>query len=548
MSFGSVCAWLLGATVRNLAVQQARRLRRARYAVPGAFAVLYLWLVLRSNPFASMPERFPWVSALAAHAESILTVLLAAGALAGWGFGKPKPRLVFTEAEIHFLFAAPLNRRSVVHYRLVKAILLSGVMAAFLALVFGRATGGSAAALGVAVWVALSTLELHLIGASFARASLHERVEGIRLRAVQITAFGVVAGAFVLAARATLGAQGPGAWLLWPARAVVRPIIAQGPGPYVSALLVGGLVLAAHYVWVLVAADRFEDAAVETAERAARHLEALRAGGATAIVVTGKKRSVPFRLPRSASPEIAIAWKGIIAVTRSLVIRMVAIIAPLSIAVAVGMFWLVPTERIPAAVASGFIAAAVLLILALMGPAFTGGGVTGDLARLDFLRALPLSGGRIVLGQALAPAFLLSAVWVILVPVASFLLPLPLAGFERGCVGLALTIVGPPMLLLSVLLQAAVVLLVPGWTTAGPGPLAFGRMMLASVVQFIGFPILALPAGLVAALGIAVGLPIVGWSAVPVSGVLVALVLAVEIALALLIVGRLFEKLDPSDL
>jgi ABC-2 type transport system permease protein len=547
VSFGSVCAWLLGATVRNLAVQQARRLRRARYAVPGAFAVLYLWLVLRSNPFASMPERFPWVSTLAAHAESILTVLLAAGALAGWVFGKPKPRLVFTEAEIHFLFAAPVTRRSVVHYRLVKAILLSGVMAAFLTLLFGRAAGGSAAALGVAVWVALSTLELHLIGASFARASLHERVEGIRLRAVQLTAFGV-AGAFVLAARSTLGAQGPAAWLLWPARAVIRPITAQGPGPYVSALLLGGLVLAAHYVWVLVAADRFEDDAVETAERAARHLEALRTGGATAIVVTGKKRSVPFRLPRCASPEIAIAWKGIIAVTRSLVIRMVAIIAPLSIAVVVGMFWLVPTERIPAAAASGFIAAAVLLILAMMGPAFTGGGVTGDLTRLDFLRALPLSGGRIVLGQALAPAMLLSAVWVILVPVASFLLPLQLAGFERGCVGLALIIVGPPMLLLGVLLQAAVVLLVPGWTIAGPGPLAFGRMMLASVVQFIGFPILALPAGLVAALGIAVGRPIVGWSAVPASGVLVALALALEIALALLIVGRLFEKLDPSDL
>jgi hypothetical protein len=491
-------------------------------------------------------ELFPWAAGVAGHAESILTFLLAAGTLAGWVFGKPKPRLVFTEAEIQFLFAAPVTRRQIVHYRLAKAILQSGVLAAFLTLLFGRATGGSVAALGLAAWVAISTLELHLIGASFVRAWLHERLDGFRLRAVQFAVLAVIAGAFVWRPRAPLLAEGLVSWLLWPAKAVARPIVTYGAGPFVGALLLALAVLALHYAWVLVAADGFEDAAVETAERAARRLEALRAGGATAIAVTGKTRSVPFRLPRSASPEVAIAWKGMIAITRSLVVRIVAIVAPISIAGAVGMSLLVPTERTPAAVATGFIAAALLLILA--GPAFTGGGLSGDLNRLDFLRALPLSGARIVLGQALAPAFLLSAFWVVLVPVASFLLPVELGGFERGCVGLGLIIVGPPMLLLGILLQAAVVLLVPGWTTAGPGPLAFGRMMLASVLQFIGFPILALPAGLIAALGIAVARPIVGWSAIPASGLLATLVMVLEIALALLVVGRLFEKLDPSDL
>ncbi len=549
MSFGSACTWLLGASVRNLAVQQARRLRRARYAIPAAFGALYLWWILRSNPFAVLEERLPWLDHLAGHAESILTMLVALSALAGWVFGKPKPRLVFTEAEIQFLFAAPVTRRQVVHFRLVKSILQSAVIAGVLTLLFGRATSGSVAALGLAAWVALSALELHLVGASFARAWLHERLGGLRLRAVQLGALVLVAAAVRWMPSGTSLAVGPASWLLWPARVVVRPVVTHGAGPFVSTLLLAGLVLAFHYVWVLVAADRFEDAAVEAAERNARRLEALRAGGATAIVATGKMRPVPFRLPRSASPEIAIAWKGIIAVTRSVVVRTVVIVAPLSIAaVVVGMFLLIPTERTPAAAAVGFIATALLFVVALMGPAFTGGGVSGDLSRLDFLRALPLSGARIVLGQALAPALLLSAVWVVLVPAASFLLPVELERFERGCLTLGLVIVGPPMLLLGVLLQASVVMLVPGWTTVGPGPLAFGRMMLASVVQFIGFPVLALPAALAAALLVAVARPLVGWTAVPAASLVAALVMVLEIALALLVVGRLFEKLDPSDI
>jgi hypothetical protein len=541
--------WLLGATLRNVAVQQARRLRRARYAIPTAFGALYLWwLVLRSSTFAAVDEIFPWLDH-PGHVESILTALVALSALAGWVFGKPKPRLIFTEAEIQFLFAAPVTRRQVVHFRLVKSILQSAVIAGVLTLLFGRATSGSVAALGLAAWVALSALELHLVGASFARAWLHERLGGLRLRAVQLGALVLLAAAVRWMPSGTpLAADGPASWPLWPARVVVRPVVTHGGGPFVSTLLLAGLVLAFHYVWVLLAADRFEDAAVETAERNARRLEAFRAGGATAIVSTGKMRPVPFRLPRSASPEIAIAWKGVIAVTRSVVVRTVAIVAPLSIAAAVGAFLLIPTERTPAAAAVGFIATALLFIVALMGPAFTGGGVSGDLARLDFLRALPLSGARIVLGQALAPALLLSAVWIVLVPVASFLVPVELGGFERGCLTLGLVIVGPPMLLLGILLQASVVLLIPGWTTPGPGPLAFGRMMLPSVVQFIGFPVLALPAALAAALLIAVSRPFVGWAAVTAASLVAALVMVLEIALALLVVGRLFEKLDPSDL
>lgn len=546
MSFGSVCTCLLRATARNLAVQQARRLRSARYAVPAVLAAVYLGWAIWSNPLAPL-DALPWAADIVGHAESILTWSLAAMMLAGWVLGEPKPRLVFTEPEIQFLFAAPLTRRQLVHYRLVKDVLLAGLTALLPTLLFGRASGGSAAALWLASWVALSTVGLHFIGASFARAWLHERLEGLPLRAIQLATL-TVAAASAWGPHAPLPAGGSAPWLLWPAQAVIRPIVTHGPGPFAGALLLALAVLALHYGWVLVAADGFEDAAVETAARTARRLEALRTGGVTAIVVAGKTRSVPFRLPGSASPEVAIAWKGMIAITRSRVFRLVAIGVVISVAGAIGISLLGPDGQPSAAAPAGLATTALLVLVALMGPLFTGGGVSGDLNRLDFVRALPLSGARIVLGQALAPAFLLSALWVVLVPVAAVLLPVELGWLERGCAGLSLIIVGPPMLLLGVLLQAALVLVVPGWATAGAGLLGLGRMMLAYLVQIIGFPILALPAGLLAATGVAVARPIIGWSALPAFGLLAALVLVLEIALALLVLGRLFEKLDPGDL
>jgi hypothetical protein len=539
--------WLLGATARNYVLHQARRLRRPRYAIPGALALLYFWSVLQRPASAILDERFPWAGILTTHAESILGALFTVGVLGSWVLGKPKPRLVFTEAEVQFLFAAPVARRQVVHHRLMKALLQSGFGAAILTLFFARATTGSAGALALAIWAALSILELHGIAASFARAWLHGRFEGLRLRAVQLSAAASIAAALAIAPTTPAGG-GPGSWLLWPARLAVRPIVTRGTGPFSLALLVALLLLAAHYAWVLVAAERFEDAAVESAERAARRLEALR-GGATAVVVGGKGRSAPFRLPRTAGPEIALAWKGLIAISRSLVVRMAAIVVvPVTTAVVIGVFVLIPGEAVPAAVAAGRVAAMGLFLVLLLGPTMTGGGVSGDLSRLDVLRALPVSGARIVLGQALAPALILSVLWGVLVPAASFLLPLGLGGFERACTAVGMLVVGPPILLLEVLLQAAVVLALPGWTTAGPGPMAMGQRMLAMVVQFVGFPLVALPAGLVAALSITVALPIVGWSAIPASALLAALVLIGEIALALLVIGRLFEKLDPSDL
>src|SRR5439155_19971040 len=83
---------------------------------------------------------------------------------------------VFTEAEVNFLFPAPISRRTLIHFKLLKsqmAILFTTLLLTFMS---GRFGGGGAPwirALGW--WVILSTLNLHFLGSSFARTMLLDR-------------------------------------------------------------------------------------------------------------------------------------------------------------------------------------------------------------------------------------------------------------------------------------------------------------------------------------------------------------------------------------
>lgn len=549
MSFGSAWSLALAATFRNALILQARRLSKPRYFLPTAFGALYLLWFRWSNPSSRLKDLLSGLEGLGRQSEAIGSLVVAALALSAWVFGKPRPRLTFTEAEIQFFFAAPATRRQVVHARLIKGLLQSALGAVVVTLIFSRGGPLARGSIAVAAWLLFSTLELHAVGASLARAWLHERIDGLRLRAVQLGALVLVIAELRWIASDSPLLAGPSAWLVWPASTLVRPFVAQGAEQFLWALLPAMGILAAHYVWVLVAAERFEDAAVENAERLARRLDALRAGGATAVLASAKARPVPFRLSDSAIPEVAIAWKGLIAMSRSLVLRIFAIALPLCLAIVLAIFVYLPGPAMRTGVAVGVLAGTVLLMLLMVGPVFSGGGgLASNLTRLDFLRTLPLSGARVVLGEALAPALVLTGLWVIVVPAAAFLFPAAIGGFERSCLAIALATAGPPLLLLGVLLQSSVVVLLPGWTTGGPGAFAMGRAMLQQFIQFVGFPILALPAALTAWVLVTGGHRLVGWVAVPFAGVATAAVVAFEIALAVGVLGRLFEAIDPSDL
>jgi hypothetical protein len=543
VSFVATGTFLVASSLRNGLAAQLRRLRRPRYLVPAALALLYGWWVLRANPLEPVRRLFPNLTWQADRVEVGAAALFLLPVLMSWLFGRPRPRLIFSEPEILFLFAAPVPRRSVVHFALVKVLLGSAVVALLPTALLARSLQGSAAATAAAFFVVVATLNLHQVGASFARAWVWERFGLVRLRALQLGGLALVGVLLWLDGGRVLLTT-----VLWPARLLVRPALAEGAGPFLVALLPAMAILALHYLWVVLAADRFEDASLELAERAARRLEALRAGGQAALTATRRPRSRPFRLPRRAWPELALAWKGLIGMSRSLTLRL--LLGTLAaIVVLLATLLVTSTGGGPrASDALGILSAVFLGFVLILGPAMVGGGLAADLGRLDLLRTLPLPGYRIVLGQALAPAAALSAAWLCLVPAVAVLLPAPLGGLERAFLGLALAMAGPPTLLLGVLLQAALTAVMPGWAGQEPGPLAIGRMLMQQFVQLVGFPILAIPPALVAAVFIALGYRLAGWGVVPVAALAGASMVAAEIALGLGLIGKAFEAIDPADL
>jgi len=339
VSFASASRLVLVASFRNALRVGLRKLRRARYLVPTALGLLYLTVVWGWSAPTAAEASLPWLSDLRRHSGAVGTLVVLAAALGCWLLGQPRPRLTFTEDEVQFLFAAPATRRQVVHFRLVKLLVQAAFTSAVLAALLHRSHPGPLLPFALALWVAIGTVELHAVGASFARAWLHRRFGGVRLRSVQVAA---LAGAAVLGWGAWTAPAGPGDALLWPPRALAGLVLARGWSPFLSKLPLAVALLALHYGWVLLAADRFEDAAVEQAERVARRLETVRSGGAMALLARRRARSIPFPLPRWAPPELALTWKGLIGMSRSLLLRLFAIIAFLGLAGAIGALVAIP--------------------------------------------------------------------------------------------------------------------------------------------------------------------------------------------------------------
>ena len=99
----------------------------------------------------------------------LLTILLLA-----WIIPHQRAALTFTEAEVAFLFPAPISRRGLIHFKLLRsqtAILFTTLL---LTLVTNR-FGGKAWIHAAGWWLIFSTLNLHLLGSSFARTMLLDR-------------------------------------------------------------------------------------------------------------------------------------------------------------------------------------------------------------------------------------------------------------------------------------------------------------------------------------------------------------------------------------
>jgi len=530
---------------RNWLRKNLRQLRQPKYVLYTAVGAAYFWFFFFRRIGGVRPARgmntLP-VSAVLGGADSadLSTALATVGGLAlfgicalfAWILPKEKPGLLFTEAEVAFLFPAPITRRALVHFRLITAQLRLMFTALFFALVSNRWSflGGNAAMHAVGWWIILSALHFHFMGAAFTVTRLIEGgVSTLRRRLIVSGTVAVLAAAAIasvwndapdiddfpggpfssflrwLAAWIDAGALH---WVLWPFKAVVAPFLAADAGGFFLALLPAVLLLVAHYFWVMRMEVGFEEASVMLSEKRAARLATLRAGGSVFVSHAKRKgRRPPFALARPGRPEFAFLWKNLLASRPYFTPKVFAVLAVLSVG-GTTLLHRLPDRSlgtsllVVTAIGSGMTAFYTLLI----GPQLARQDLRSDLGHADILKTYPLAGWQVLLGELLTPAAILTGIlWLALLTAFCSLDPQTAhlawftPGFRLGA-GLGLAFVVPPLCLIQLLVPNAAALLFPAWAqtarTRGGGIDVMGQRLIFMFGQLATFLLVLVPAGL----------------------------------------------------
>ena len=564
-----VFAYLAWRSAFNRIGRQLRQLRSPRYLAALLFGLAYLWIVaVEQRPQSATP------AVVGARWVEVLGALAVVGAvLWGWVFGVERRVLSFTPAEVTFLFAGPVPRRGLVQYKLLRNQLLILFNSLLWTLILARERFGASPWLrAISIWVLLTTISFHRLGASFVRTSLleHGRI-GLRHRAVSLLLLGAGVIGIAWSIRGAVPglavgwAAGPTPFLdalaeaasapvprvlLTPFRVMVRPLAAHSIDEWARALLPALGILLLHYVWVVRSDTAFEEAAAETSLLRAR--QAVRGAGPATPRLAHRRLPPLFRLAPTGWDGGALLWKNLLAVVRT---RRARGMAGAFLAGAMGAALL--SFRGPGTVAeiAGWLAATWAALAIVIGPQWIRNDLRSDLLKLDLLRSYPLSGRSVVAAETAASTAVLTAMQLGLLTIAYFAF-LGLTDLEpslelRTAVLAAAIVCLPGINYLGMLIHNGTALLFPAWVHLGgnrPGGVeALGQNMLM-IVAYAGTlaVALALPAALAAGT-VALTVSTLGWwSGVPASVLLLAGI-ALEAAVLIRWLGTVFERLEPVE-
>ncbi len=560
-------AYLTVRSAANRVSRQAARLRSPRYLLALLLGLGWLAFVFwEQRPSPPAGPRGGWL----VPGGTLVMLGLVVWAWISGGDGRA---LAFSQAEVTLLFPAPLTRRTLVHYKLLRTQLLVLINVAIWTLLGVRGAGGPGSLLrAAAIWTLITTLSLHRLGAALVRTSLAEHGRfGLRHRVVSVVAVLIGAGALLWGAHEVLPhlvAAAPHgtralrhaltqalahpvlAVVLWPFRVMVAPLAATGPAEWRAAMLPALGLLALHYVWVLRSDTAFEEAAAEASLARARRRDARRAGGAL-VHRNGHAPSAPlFPLAATGWAATALLWKNLAAVLRRRRARNIALGLFAGGAV-VAMVSADPDNTL--ARVTGALALTWLGFAAALGPQWVRNDLRADLLHDDLLRSYPLPGWAIVASETAASAVTLTLLELALAGMAylSYVgdstLDVPPA--ERLLLLGAAFVLFPPINFTAMLLQNGAAVYFPGWVRVGAaasGVEALGQRLLTTTAFLI---LLGLMLAAPAAAGLLVVRALVGalgpWALAAALAASVA-VLALETVLLLRPLGRAFERMDPT--
>jgi hypothetical protein len=569
----SALRYLLLHSAKNRLRGQLARLRRPRYLLAVLAGGAYFGTLLFNS---RMPSPLTG-STSSALGQLIYTAVIFVTIASGWIFGSDRPALVFSEAEVQILFPAPLTRASLVRYKVAQAQIV--VMFSVLIWVILLRRGGTMLPFwmrAISLWVILSTLYLHRVGASLVRTSAASHgTRGVRRNifpiAIVSTAI-VVAGWSIVravpgirvamtmgeggAALARLATSQPLAAMLYPFHLLITPLFAESWRQWSLAILPAFAIMVAHYPWVTRTDAAFEEAVADAAAKRAR---AATTRGTRRRQVRDTEGAVPrpwFALAPTGHPAMAIVWKNVLAYTRTLRLTTLAILVVGVVVIGAAVYAQVGDWRELAAIGA-VLCAIPLAMIVFLGPGFVRTDLRQDLLQLDQLRSYPLRGRTIVAAEIAGTVLILTTIQYVLLAIAAILasfdpnVPVPVAP-----AALIALVALPTLNAITITVANGAALLFPGWVRLGDGRTAgieaMGQNVLAIFVSLI-LTMIAIVPPLIVGLLVAgavdtfTGHSMAVWSFVPAAPAS-ALVVLGELWLVLIWLGRVFARTDVAQI
>jgi ABC-2 type transport system permease protein len=568
-------AYLLWTSLRNRAASQLRRVRNPRYAAALVVGLLYFWW------FLFRPTR-PGVGGvggvgsagglLGPTSEALAPLIIVLVLSSVWLFGGDRSALAFTQAEVSLLLTAPVPRRTLIAYKLVRAqlaILISSVIWVLLLRRGNASLPAAVSALGF--WVLFMTLSCHRLGAALVRASSQEhRAAGVRRHWLPIALFGAVAVVLLgqlVAARASLSSASdageivralaqalsaqPARAVLYPFHLMLAPSFAGNAGDWARAMPAALGILALHAWWVLGSDAAFEEAAAEASALRAAQVEKLRARRGAVPIAKASSGKRTIALASTGRPADAIVWKNLICLMRTSQLR--TLLAPVMVAFVAGIALAGRIGDVAQNIA--LVASLLAVMLLLFGGRALRNDLRSDMLHLPMLKSLPLSGTEMVLAQVASGAVPMAAAQFVLVAIAEAALAASHGTFQLSVeLRLALLVAAPVALLalnvaMFTILNGTAVLF-PGWLRLGPAGPAGVEAMGSNVIATFGtmlvlLLLLVLPAAAGGAILALLSAHIAVASAL--AGIVGSLVLAAESYGLILGMGRAFDRAEPSQ-
>jgi len=553
-------------SMTNRLRRRVQRLREPRYLIGLIVGAAYMYLMFFRRGLRG-PRGTAGVSMLAQMAgpiQLIGSVVLLAGAAIAWvvpGAGTP---ITFSRAEVQFFFTAPVTRRELLHYKLLRSQIAILFSSALTTLVMRPGTLVGSWMFLVGLWVVLMGLRLHLMGVALTRSSLARHGRSAIVRqwlplAIVIGAVGAVAAQVAanwpaLAAMPSVEAAfadvqrlsltGAAGIVLWPFRALVQLPLSMTPLEFVARAPVALGLVALNYVWVLRADAAFEEASADHAERAARDRKAPRA------VV--RAAAAPFRLAPDGPAETAILWKNLILLGRYVSLRTLLRVLPLIVLAGIALQG--GSRSIGALIAAISLPLAAMAVV--MGPQMMRNDLRQDLAHLALLKTWPVRGATIVRGQVLAPAVVVTAItWLLLLAAAIFGGELRSRGAGSGemlrhfaSYLAAAAVLAPALIVVQTIVQNGLAVLFPAWVAVGAsrarGIDAMGQRLLLMGASLLTLALAILPGAIVGG-GVALGVyALTGTLLIVLPALLTAVVVCAECWAATELLGRVLDRTD----